>query len=127
MPGQSALPSHPSEYSQPRTPIRSSLSSQSSLPIPTSNTCKPSAPSLSTQSIMARENSHASQSSHSSQYNTARIRVSGGLTPNLTSNKSTQYSQDDHSSQSSLPSRTFHTIQSRPTSKYSLRRKSILS
>ena len=42
----------------------------------------------------------------------SRVRVIGCMTPNATSNKSTHSIRDNRSSQSSLRSRTFHTIQS---------------
>ena len=72
--------SHPMHSSHSIRPI---LHSQSSQPR-AGNTCKPSAPILSTQSIMpstSRVPSHSSQSSQPSQRNMSRARVSVCLKP----------------------------------------------
>ena len=62
---------------------------------------------------LARRPSHTSRFIQPGQYNMSRVRVIGGLTPNIASNKSKRPSKANHSSQPILPSRTFHTIQSR--------------
>ena len=51
-----------------------------------------------------------SLSIHPSQYNLPRVSVRGGLTQTLTANKPTHPSLANHSSQSSLPCHTFHSI-----------------
>ena len=83
----------------PRNPSHSSKPSQhrhSSVPNHSSNTFQPSPPSLfrkSGQSSKSRKPSRSSQSSHHRKYNLSRVRVWGGLTLTLSSNKATQSSR----------------------------------
>ena len=58
---------------------------------------------------LAKNPSRTSQFTQHSQYNISRDMATGRITPNVTSNRHTQSSQ---ANLSSIPSRTFHTIQS---------------
>ena len=73
---------------------------------------------------LARKLSHTSQFIHSGRYNMSRVRVIGCITPTVTSNRDTRASQ---ANRSSLPSRTFHSIQSRINSHSRHHRQSIQS
>ena len=117
LPRLPSRPSQPGEYSQPRTPSLTSQSSktgQSSVPSSTSNTLRTSRPSpcgQSSQRIKSSHHSHSSQSIAPSRRNMSSVRVRGGLTPTLTTNKSIKNSQANHAGQSSLPRHTGHNSQ----------------